>query len=47
VDGLLIATALHHDLRIVTRNAKDFDHPGLEVINPWDVARPGGRSPRE
>jgi predicted nucleic acid-binding protein len=24
VDGLIAATALHHDLTIVTRNAKDF-----------------------
>ena len=35
VDSLLAATALHHDLRLVTRNAKDFYYPGLEVINPW------------
>lgn len=35
VDSLLAATALHHDLRLVTRNAKDFHYPGLEVINPW------------
>jgi len=26
---------LHHELRLVTRNQKDFDYPGLEVINPW------------
>jgi predicted nucleic acid-binding protein len=35
IDSLLAATALHHDLRLVTRNAKDFYYPGLEVINPW------------
>lgn len=35
IDSLLAATALHHDLRLVTRNAKDFDYPGLDVINPW------------
>ena len=35
IDSLLAATALHHDLRLVTRNAKDFDYPGLEVISPW------------
>jgi len=38
VDSLLAATALHHGLRMVTRNEKDFDYPGLEVINPWAVA---------
>lgn len=35
VDSLLAATAIHHGLRIVTRNEKDFSVPGLEVINPW------------
>lgn len=35
IDSLLAATALHHELRIVTRNVKDFDYPGLEVINPF------------
>lgn len=35
IDSLLAATALHHELRLVTRNAKDFGYPGLEVINPW------------
>ncbi len=35
VDSLLAATALHHNLRVVTRNARDFAFPGLEVINPW------------
>ena len=35
IDSLLAATALHHDLRLVTRNTRDFDYAGLEVINPW------------
>lgn len=35
IDSLLAATALHHELRIVTRNQKDFDYLGLEVVNPW------------
>jgi len=35
IDSLLAATALHYELRLVTRNAKDFAYPGLEVINPW------------
>ena len=38
VHSLLAATALHHDLRLVTRNTKDFDYTGLEVINPWEPA---------
>lgn len=35
IDSLLAATALHHDLRLVTRNRADFRYPGLEVIDPW------------
>jgi toxin FitB len=35
IDSLIAATALHHDLALVTRNARDFDCPGLEVINPF------------
>lgn len=36
VDSLLAATAIHHDLRLVTRNERDFKRfPGLEVVNPW------------
>jgi predicted nucleic acid-binding protein len=35
VDSLLAATALHHDLLLVTRNVRDFAYTGLEVINPW------------
>ena len=35
IDSLLAATALHHNLRMVTRNVDDFRFAGLEVINPW------------
>lgn len=35
IDSLLAATALHHELRMVTRNEKDFSFPGLAVVNPW------------
>lgn len=35
IDSLLAATALHHGLRMVTRNEQDFGFAGLEVINPW------------
>jgi predicted nucleic acid-binding protein len=37
-DGLIVATALHHDLTIVTRNVKDFAGLGIPVINPWDAS---------
>jgi len=36
IDTLLAATALRHNLKMVTRNVKDFDLPGLEVINPFE-----------
>lgn len=35
IDSLLAATALHYELRLVTRNARDFDYRGLEVVNPF------------
>jgi predicted nucleic acid-binding protein len=35
IDSLLAATALHYELRLVTRNVKDFNYPGLDVVNPW------------
>ncbi len=38
IDSLLAATALHHELRLVTRNVQDFRFPGLEVINPWELS---------
>ena len=36
IDSLLAATALHHELRLVSRNVKDFDYAGVDVINPWE-----------
>ena len=38
IDSLLAATALVHGLRMVTRNARDFEGLGLEVVNPWSNA---------
>jgi predicted nucleic acid-binding protein len=35
VDSLLAATAIEHDLSIVTRNTKDFAELGVTIINPW------------
>jgi len=37
-DGLIAATAIVHDLIVVTRNVDDFDDTGVSVINPWDEA---------
>ncbi|MFM8454032.1 MAG: type II toxin-antitoxin system VapC family toxin [Gammaproteobacteria bacterium] len=39
IDGLLAASALIHNLKLVTRNLKDFMAvPGLELVNPWDLS---------
>jgi toxin FitB len=38
VDSLIGATALVHDLVIVTRNTKDFEGIGATTINPWETA---------
>ena len=35
VDGLLAATALVHELTIVTRNTKDFLRTGAHVFDPF------------
>jgi toxin FitB len=36
-DGLIAATALHHGLRIMTRNVKDYDVTGVLLSNPWEA----------
>ncbi len=37
-DGLIAATALEHNLTLVTRNVKDFQDLGLTILNPWETA---------
>ena len=34
-DALIAATALVHDLTVVTRNVADFEPMGVRMINPW------------
>jgi predicted nucleic acid-binding protein len=36
IDTLLAATALDHDLYLVTRNVRDVRHSGAAVFNPWE-----------
>ena len=35
--SLLAATALQHDLTLVTRNTKDFAGLAVRLINPWEA----------
>ena len=35
-DGWIAATALRHDMRLATRNVRDFQHTGVELIDPWN-----------
>ena len=35
-DGMIAATALEHDLTVVTRNTKDFANLGVALLNPWE-----------
>lgn len=37
-DGLIAATALHHGMRLMTRNIKDFEPTGVLLANPWEDA---------
>jgi predicted nucleic acid-binding protein len=37
VDGLLAATALHHNLTIVSRNVSDFAGTQVPILNPWEA----------
>jgi toxin FitB len=37
IDGLIAATAIVHDLILVTRNVKDFEDIVVSVINPWST----------
>ena len=36
IDGLLAATALHHELVLVTRHTKGVAPTGAPVFNPWE-----------
>ncbi|HUB38793.1 MAG TPA: type II toxin-antitoxin system VapC family toxin [Streptosporangiaceae bacterium] len=35
IDGLIAATAKVNGLTVVTRNAKDFERSGVQVLNPF------------
>lgn len=35
IDFLIAATALAHDLTVVTRNVSDMEQSGVRLLNPW------------
>lgn len=39
VDGLLAATALVHDLTLVTRNTRDVERTGVRLLDPTATDR--------
>jgi len=36
-DALIAATALVHDMTMVTRNIADFKPTEVAIINPWEA----------
>lgn len=36
-DSLIAASALEHDLTVVTRNVRDFSAAGVRIVDPFDV----------
>ena len=35
-EALIAATALVHGMTVVTRNVRDFEPMGVEILNPWE-----------
>ena len=43
-DLIIAATALHHDLTVVTRDVGDYQKAHVAVLNPWLGAKPPNAS---
>jgi len=40
-DALIAATAITHHLVVVTRNVRDFAPLGVQILNPFELAKSG------
>lgn len=40
IDSLIAATAVTHELIVVTRNGTDIEQSGATVFDPWSLPRP-------
>jgi predicted nucleic acid-binding protein len=36
-DAMIAATAMEHRFTVVTRNLKDFQSTGVQLLNPWEA----------
>ncbi|HUF37651.1 MAG TPA: type II toxin-antitoxin system VapC family toxin [Anaerolineales bacterium] len=43
IDSIIAAVATRHALQLVTRNVKDFEDAGIEIIDPWKPEPKRGR----
>lgn len=41
LDAQIAAICRTHGARLATRNARDFDHTGVEIVDPWSFTSPG------
>ncbi|MCU7816909.1 MAG: type II toxin-antitoxin system VapC family toxin [Candidatus Thiodiazotropha sp. (ex Rostrolucina anterorostrata)] len=39
-DAIIAATAMVHDMTVVTRNVDDFAPMGVDILNPWEFNGP-------
>jgi predicted nucleic acid-binding protein len=37
IDTLIAATAIRHGIALVTRNTRDFESTGTELVDPWQT----------
>jgi len=35
-DAIIAATALVHDMTVITRNVDNYKFTGVDIINPWE-----------